>query len=364
MPIGCYVENYTEDPTNGSYYGQSRTDAFTVNAWITDLSNPNRDFRSTGASKTRLCYDNGVTVSCTNIGRWVNATKVNNPTNVPAQCLTPQPPGPPVLNAVTCNVNINTGVTTATLSYSAPGANTYVIGVDMTSNNTNPVVNFGDWYKSGPPIDDWKGPADNYASTTYTTAVTPGELYNWWIHGVNNAGVGPATASSFSCSASTFQVCRNSCSSNNPLPVSVAMNDNDPGQNLVACFNSAPAGSPCTVAGGDVTTSTTWSESGLPQNAATLSGVNPKVLSPIGMFATGVNTEGMSATYGTYSKNWTVSVTKYCAPGVCNTTTSSNNCAASTPYASVPSPTPGCGAVLTPCYGTRLCDFNWKEIAP
>jgi hypothetical protein len=174
--------------------------------------------------------------------------------------------------------------------------------------------------------------------------------------GVCNAVIPPDSL----CS-NTLQVCENSCSSGIYYTngSSFSMFDNDPARNLVACY-TAQANCSDTDPLANVTASTLWTASNTPSDAVTLSGANPKAVSPNLLLGPGTRSEDVTAIYSpvlgiNVNSTVQVSVTKFCA----------SNCSASAAsYCSNETFTTndGCGLPET-CTGTRLCDFNWKEVA-
>ncbi|MDP3954080.1 MAG: PKD domain-containing protein [bacterium] len=132
-------------------------------------------------------------------GTTCNRTMDTNRT-VTANYSTPIPPQPTGLSS-SCNAS----GTSVTLNWnSASGATSYSLRVDNTTNNTSSCGS--GWYCSDPP----DKLVNNYTSTTYTTSVTPGNLYNWWVHSVNSSGASSAASASFTCNPSTYTLTVNS----------------------------------------------------------------------------------------------------------------------------------------------------------
>jgi len=155
-----------------------------------------------------------------------------------------------------------------------------------------------------------------------------------------------------------LKVCLNSCSSNQQLTLTtpIVLNDTDLPANVVACYNTDSA---CGDASGNVTSAALWSEGG-PNDAVTLSGSDPKVVTPNSIPTPGSRTERITATYSGNNAPFDAIVTKFCAPNPC--TDVAATCTGET-YERY-SPTPGCESVITVCTGTRSCNYNWKEVAP
>jgi len=140
-----------------------------------------------------------------------------------------------------------------------------------------------------------------------------------------------------------LKICRDNCSSN--FPPLVNLSDIlsmfvDETNDLVACYNLS---SICDTAAGNVTDQATWAE-GAGNNAVSLSGTNPKILT-----ANNVGSEGISATYSGSIAQFTANVT--CASNGCE----SNTCIGQTCDN-------GCDPVAP---GTKDCGRGvWREVAP
>ncbi|MEK6968784.1 MAG: hypothetical protein AABX51_09255 [Nanoarchaeota archaeon] len=150
------------------------------------------------------------------------------------------------------------------------------------------------------------------------------------------------------CSVPSLKICENSCSSGLQRSGSSFAMATGSTRNLVSCWNTAPD---CSVGSGNVTSSTSWSESG--GATISLSGTNPKVVT-----ANSAGSENVTATYSGNSASTTASVG--CVPSVtCATAPEGlNHCPADMYTVG-----DGCGNTLA-CSGRRACDFNWKEVAP
>lgn len=164
-----------------------------------------------------------------------------------------------------------------------------------------------------------------------------------------------------------LQICENSCSSGiyRADGSAFSMYDNEPARNLVACYSDkVNCSDPDPTA--NVTASSIWTENNSPYNAVTLSGTDPKSLSPNTLPASGTRSESINARYSpaagfSIDSSVQVNVTKFCAPG-CTADQGKLACIGKTYTAT--SSTPGCGGVTSTCDGTRVCDYNWKEVAP
>ncbi len=168
------------------------------------------------------------------------------------------------------------------------------------------------------------------------------------------------------CSKS-LQICENSCSSGiyRANGSSFSMFDNEPSRNLVACYTDQVNCSDTdpTV---DVTASTTWIENNTPENAVTLSGTSPKVVSPNLLPTPGTSNENVTARYSpslglNIDSTVQVNVTKICPSG-CTAAEAATVCLGTTYTA--PSPSPSCPGVNSICNGARNCNYNWIEVAP
>ncbi len=155
----------------------------------------------------------------------------------------------------------------------------------------------------------------------------------------------------------SLHICENNCNSGlDRTGGTLSMFDISPSVTLRACYTDTS----CTPGGyGDVTASTTWAETNAPQNAITLSG---STVSPNAMASSGTRSESINASYnapyggGLKTAATTAIVTKWCVSR-CSVNAASH-CSGTT-Y----SESDSCGDAET-CTGTRLCDFNWKEVAP
>ena len=180
-------------------------------------------------------------------------------------------------------------------------------------------------------------------------------------------GTCTAVAPSDAFCSKTLQICENSCSSGiyRANGSSFSMYDNEPARNLVACYSDKINCSDADPTA-DVTASSVWTENNSPYNAVTLSGTDPKSLSPNTLPANGTRSESINARYSpaagvSIDSSVQVNVTKFCAPG-CTAGQGKLVCIGKTYTAS--SSTSGCGGVTSTCDGTRVCDYNWKEVAP
>lgn len=199
-------------------------------------------------------------------------------------------------------------------------------------------------------------------NTGGSEAVTPGATTTYTLECWNTFGVSSGQKSiTVTVNVPYYlNICGSSCSSGIQYGngSTISMQDTDPARQLVACYStSTSCNDPSPSA--NVTASTTWGESG--SNAVDLSGSNPKTMTPRTLAGPGTVTETVTASYSGNNSSFNASVTKFCAPYDCSSD-QATVCSGSTYQR--PSPTPGCGAVMTTCTGTRLCDYNWKEVAP
>jgi len=100
------------------------------------------------------------------------------------------PPSPPSNPSSTCSAD----GTSVTLSWSpGAGADNYLLRVNNQTND-NPGCVDG-WFCSDPP----DKMINFYVPTSYTTSVTPGDPYRWWVHSNNSAGNSSAIVGTFTC---------------------------------------------------------------------------------------------------------------------------------------------------------------------
>ncbi|MCX6765804.1 MAG: hypothetical protein NT136_02495 [Candidatus Moranbacteria bacterium] len=152
--------------------------------------------------------------------------------------------------------------------------------------------------------------------------------------------------------SSTTKLCVNACDSG-ILIANESSRTMTVGQtlNLKACHNLSSA---CDDASGDITYSNLvfWSDNNTPNNAVSLSGTNPKVLTADNPGSEGVSMRS-SASSG-YTVNFTVNVSSL-PVCVCNTGCEASICKGTNCNDS-------CGNSV--CPGTKNCGPSWKEVAP
>lgn len=153
---------------------------------------------------------------------------------------------------------------------------------------------------------------------------------------------------------STLKICKDSCNSAIPRGLGGSTTTFSLAQytseDLVACYNPAPD---CSDASGDVTASTTWTETNTPSNAISLS----TVLGKKRVTGDTASTENFTATYSGATATMTVAVS--CNPTVFCSSQVADYCLGET----FTIPDNGCGAP-SDCIGTNSCDYNWIEVAP
>ncbi|MEP7162147.1 MAG: hypothetical protein ABI747_00060 [Candidatus Moraniibacteriota bacterium] len=176
---------------------------------------------------------------------------------------------------------------------------------------------------------------------------------NQWTWTCDPIGVGWQLDCGEWKSPPSLKVCYDKCNSGNSVPTPIFLNEGDT-RKLVACYDHRLD---CSDSRGDVTLLAKWTETGLPQNAATLSGGKPKLLTADALVGVPSKSENMSASYLGNTVPWTVTVTRNC-PSNCDSARQANLCSSDS-YVG----TDSCG-FSERCDGTRTCDFNWKEIAP
>jgi hypothetical protein len=157
-------------------------------------------------------------------------------------------------------------------------------------------------------------------------------------------GPGGTTSDSVSVTLSkTFKICQNACNQGDvPNPLGMVQGST---RQLTGCFNDATS---CTDASGDVTGTTTWTDTG-----------GPEVSISNGLIT--ANQEGSENVTGTYSSSTqTRRVDVSCLAQSCSTSEALKYCTNET----FSWPT-GCAVTPTQtCSGSKSCDFNWKEVAP
>ena len=127
---------------------------------------------------------------------WIHSVQngVNSPaSSVSFTCTPPQAPPPPpsAVNAV-CDA----AGTQATISWSAaPGATFYYPRLNDPTNDQPGCL--GGWYCEG--SQDWLH--QDYRATSYTTSVTSGRQYSFWVHSANGAGYSAPISTNVVCAA-------------------------------------------------------------------------------------------------------------------------------------------------------------------
>lgn len=321
------------------------------------------------------------------------------------------PPDDPVLTR-TCYTNLATGEVKVHLGFdeAAPTtATSYNFLFNYLGNDDTPPGADDAWWLKASGIDDFKldgyvGPPLNSIDLRINHPADPtlpinwNEGYFWGVQAINASNlksnrqynVTLPDTNPFICKKRYLSICRGSCSAgtviawdDGPLGTddggSTLQIDNTVGpQTIVACFgpnktcNNPNATANATVGFSNRTGSytTAWTEND-PDNAVTLSGtlgVVPnayRTISPNAVTWPG-STAFFNTTLGSYNLDWSVFVKHYCEPANCEPE-ASNTCSGKSFWKA--SPTPGCPSVPPPgadteCTGTRICDFNWKEVAP
>ena len=152
-----------------------------------------------------------------------------------------------------------------------------------------------------------------------------------------------------------LKICSDNCDNGGgtPLTGNVSFTESET-RDLRACYNSS---SVCDDATGDVTSDpgTAWAETPNPDDAVSLSGGNPNVLT-----ATAAGSEDVSVTYSSGNTSFTANVTGICSYNLCDESTSYQ---CSVRSGTDPCPTDNCSDTGTPetCYPP---DYNWREVSP
>lgn len=305
------------------------------------------------------------------------------------QCLPADPNLDPALGNQNVLLSFSDGLT--------PGVATYFhIGIDFMGlgDNNNPVNTFDDWHKNGPPrplpwtrsfpydvylgngIAPWpdtrlQATPPGSGRAVYTMKVQPDTGNNYGMWGTaewNGIGSPQRNGYFFHCPEYKLQICRNSCASGTevkndittPIQLRYIPRGTSDTDTLVACFNAAAT--PCTQnnPGDDVTAATAWSIADT-QDAVNItgSGSSPRVIRPIDPGAANAPKDEVLARYGVYQSSIFYQVSRYCGSLICDPQVGDNTCSNKKfDGYDLCGPRPG------ECQGGRICDFNWKEVAP